>query len=134
MLTGIFFWPFVNALNFKFVALEVRFSFFSPALPCTPSMHPHPSIHPHSCTPTHPQNRPIVGSMSGVVWNVYMSGVINSKSHPEELPPLEKEEGEEEGAVSGGDGGGEGAGWWERWMPEGATAALPGSISSIRFF
>ncbi len=46
MASGICFWPFVSALNFRYVAL---------------------------------QNRPVVGAVAGVCWNVYMSSQVNAK-------------------------------------------------------
>lgn len=43
----------------------------------------------------HQQNRPIVGACAGVLWNVYMSSVINAKQHHEHeqqelVAPLEE--------------------------------------------
>lgn len=65
MASGICFWPFVSALNFRYVAL---------------------------------QNRPVVGAVAGVCWNVYMSSQVNAK-----LPTTtanEKERKEEEQAAA----------------------------------
>lgn len=118
----------------------------------------------HLCLSPHiysiKQNRPIVGSCAGVLWNVYMSSVINAKAHHHDEQQLlaveaaaaaaetakeeEKEEGgwvvlpdpkaaaaEEESVVVGAREGE--AAWWERWVPAGAVATFPGSIN-IRFF
>lgn len=137
MLNGVLYWPFVNALNFKFVSLEVR------SLHTTHSSVPvfntrvvvtHFPLHPYN-TRIHTQNRPVVGSIAGVLWNVYMSSVLHSKSH-QELPLEAEAVGREEGATEGRgeeeEGRGEG-GWWERWVPAGTIAALPES-TGIRFF
>lgn len=77
--------------------------------------------------------------MAGVIWNVYLSSVINHKEEQEQEQRPEEEE--IEAAVKGGeeeavevpppDGRG---GWLGRWLPgAGAAAAWPCSIS-IRFF
>lgn len=46
----------------------------------------------------HKQNRPIVGACAGVVWNVYMSSIINAKEHHQHE---QEEEQQGQGLVSG---------------------------------
>lgn len=159
MVNGILYWPFINAMNFKFVRLEVSKHDNKPTLfvgdVCTACK----TQLKHSLLKhTNKQNRPIVGACAGVVWNVYMSSVINAKQHHQQ----DKEQEQEQELVSGvaikeaveegpqvlaqqateaqaqqeEEGGKEGpaaaGGIWERWAPAG-TLSFPSSIN-IRFF
>ena len=67
------------------------------------------------------QNRPIMGSIVGVVWNVYMSSVINAKEathHYLDEAAMEAEEHGTEWARK------RGRVWWGRWAPPGALVVF----------
>jgi hypothetical protein len=88
--------------------------------------------------------------MAGVLWNIYMSSVINAKEHHHQVEAAEQlqqqvvtavKEGEEgqvkeergQGVKGEGEVEGRGDGWLGRWFPAGAVAGLTGSLN-IRFF